>query len=613
METVHPYILDNASTAEYQRLDLMSKILDPRTRASLASMGLRDGWNCLELGGGNGSMTEWLCRKVGYSGSVTSVDLNPVLIKLVPAQNLTVRQADLRNCSNTSSPGPNLNKPDVGVLFVAPITGDGQMGKLLREVGLGPAFDVFNPMLPAGAAPPARPGVRDHVEARDRRHQRARHLGVDLRSQVLGVSRLRPPRRPDARGAGGGDDRWVSVFWRAGRHRFSLSLHINDGTKKESGVKPPHQSTLVGLTSAVRFHTLHSGLDSLCRGAAMKLVRLLLAVLAIGGMTGLAYVAQQTDAAGPDQVSAASAFVDSLTPEQKQLAAYPYDSDERFDWNFTPQQDKKGKMATRKGIAMGQAGAAEQKQRGSRFLKAGTSRAGDETAQAIMNLENVLKAAEKNGAMVRTPDRAFPHDLRQARGKTGKMGLLLRGASHVDQHDPRRHAGRDRDAVLLGLQTERSTEAPVAKVPLLPPRSWPPSSTIRLTPSRRKRRRRRRTSGSRAKRRRASKVGSPTGLAYSKMSADQKSLLVKLLDHYTMDRMPKDIGDREMKMVTDAGLDNIFFSYHGSTKDGEKRSYRIQGPTFVVEFLNVQADSFGNPANHIHSAWRRIKGDFGLN
>jgi SAM-dependent methyltransferase len=96
METVHPYILDNASTAEYQRLDLMSKILDPRTRASLASMGLRDGWNCLELGGGNGSMTEWLCRKVGNSGSVTSVDLNPQLIKLVPAQNLTVRQADLR-------------------------------------------------------------------------------------------------------------------------------------------------------------------------------------------------------------------------------------------------------------------------------------------------------------------------------------------------------------------------------------------------------------------------------------------------------------------------------------------------------------------------------------
>ena len=35
-----------------------------------------------------------------------------------------------------------------------------------------------------------------------------------------------------------------------------------------------------------------------------------------------------------------------------------------------------------------------------------------------------------------------------------------------------------------------------------------------------------------------------------------------------------------------------------------------QGPTFVVEFLNMQADSANNPANHIHSVWRKIKGDF---
>jgi len=96
MESMHPYILDNASTAEYQRLDLMSKVLDPRIRASLAALGLHEGWNCLELGGGNGSMTEWLCEKVGALGSVTSVDINPKLIKLVSALNLTVRQADIR-------------------------------------------------------------------------------------------------------------------------------------------------------------------------------------------------------------------------------------------------------------------------------------------------------------------------------------------------------------------------------------------------------------------------------------------------------------------------------------------------------------------------------------
>jgi SAM-dependent methyltransferase len=55
-----------------------------------------DGWHCLELGGGNGSIAEWLAAKVGSSGSVTAIDINPVLLQLVPAQNLSVQQMDLR-------------------------------------------------------------------------------------------------------------------------------------------------------------------------------------------------------------------------------------------------------------------------------------------------------------------------------------------------------------------------------------------------------------------------------------------------------------------------------------------------------------------------------------
>jgi hypothetical protein len=38
------YILDNSSTAKYQRLDLMSKILDPRSRDSLTVLGVCDGY-----------------------------------------------------------------------------------------------------------------------------------------------------------------------------------------------------------------------------------------------------------------------------------------------------------------------------------------------------------------------------------------------------------------------------------------------------------------------------------------------------------------------------------------------------------------------------------------
>ena len=34
--------------------------------------------------------------------------------------------------------------------------------------------------------------------------------------------------------------------------------------------------------------------------------------------------------------------------------------------------------------------------------------------------------------------------------------------------------------------------------------------------------------------------------------------------------------------------------------------YRVQGPTFLIEFDNAQ-----NNANHVHSTYRDFKGDFG--
>ncbi len=96
------------------------------------------------------------------------------------------------------------------------------------------------------------------------------------------------------------------------------------------------------------------------------------------------------------------------------------------------------------------------------------------------------------------------------------------------------------------------------------------------------------------------------------MTEGQKSVLLQLMRAYT-NRMPPDVGAAELKMAKDAGLDNVHFAYSINPKAANGITYRVQGPTFVIEFLNTQADSAGNPANHIHSALRRIKGDFGLN
>jgi hypothetical protein len=38
----------------------------------------------------------------------------------------------------------------------------------------------------------------------------------------------------------------------------------------------------------------------------------------------------------------------------------------------------------------------------------------------------------------------------------------------------------------------------------------------------------------------------------------------------------------------------------------------VQGPTFLIEFVNTQPDAAGNLANHIHTLWRDMRGDFAL-
>ena len=89
-------------------------------------------------------------------------------------------------------------------------------------------------------------------------------------------------------------------------------------------------------------------------------------------------------------------------------------------------------------------------------------------------------------------------------------------------------------------------------------------------------------------------------------------MLMKVLEAYA-NRSPADIAKLELQRVKDAGADKVHFAYCVEPdKKGKPYSYRVHGPTFVVEFLNVQGDSAGNPANHIHSGWRRLPMDFAL-
>jgi SAM-dependent methyltransferase len=57
--------------------DLAYEVLEPYSQNFLTQSGLREGMRVLEIGCGAGAMTPWLSRKVGLSGRVVALDINP--------------------------------------------------------------------------------------------------------------------------------------------------------------------------------------------------------------------------------------------------------------------------------------------------------------------------------------------------------------------------------------------------------------------------------------------------------------------------------------------------------------------------------------------------------
>src|SRR5436190_9890429 len=124
----------------------------------------------------------------------------------------------------------------------------------------------------------------------------------------------------------------------------------------------------------------------------MKASRILLALALPASLAGVAYVAQQTAPPGAKMAVAAEDWLQSLNADQKARATFPFDSKERTNWKFTPQQDKDRKP-TRKGLAL-EAMTAEQKKAAVGLVRAGTSAAGAEKALTIMSLEAILRELE---------------------------------------------------------------------------------------------------------------------------------------------------------------------------------------------------------------------------
>jgi len=72
------YLFDNASEREARaRMAALGAQHDDATFRYMEKCGITSGWNCLEIGAGDGSVGRWMAAKVGSAGRVLATDIDP--------------------------------------------------------------------------------------------------------------------------------------------------------------------------------------------------------------------------------------------------------------------------------------------------------------------------------------------------------------------------------------------------------------------------------------------------------------------------------------------------------------------------------------------------------
>lgn len=310
---------------------------------------------------------------------------------------------------------------------------------------------------------------------------------------------------------------------------------------------------------------------------------------------------------------AAQRFLDRLTPAQRQLATFPFQSEERLNWQF--------RRAVRKGLPL-RAMDAQQRAVAMELLQTGVSARGYEKAAIIREMEKVPPSTERTRTAAperpRTP--APPPDVEgyffSVFGEPSANGnWAWRYEGHHCALNWTVIAGK---SVACSPQFFGSEPAEMRQdLPGAPKRGTRPLAAEEerarklleaLTPDQRADA----VVGEVAPTNivtgaeRQAAIQADTGISYAKLTASQRGLLLALIREYT-DNQSRPLADKRVAALRQAGLEKVKFAWMGSTQRGEGHYYRVQGPTFLIEYDNTQSN-----ANHIHSVWRDFKGDFGL-
>jgi SAM-dependent methyltransferase len=89
------YVFDDKWQIYRDRLAGLEALYDPQTVRHLTDIGVGEGWRCLEVGGGGGSVAAWMSDRVGARGSVLATDVSTRFLDAMSMPNLEVRKHDI--------------------------------------------------------------------------------------------------------------------------------------------------------------------------------------------------------------------------------------------------------------------------------------------------------------------------------------------------------------------------------------------------------------------------------------------------------------------------------------------------------------------------------------
>ena len=325
----------------------------------------------------------------------------------------------------------------------------------------------------------------------------------------------------------------------------------------------------------------------------MKIRIALFAGLVLAASIGWTAVTQDV---AEEMIDRARHFLVSLDPDQRDQATFAFGDDERLNWHFIPRD--------REGLPYGEF-TPPQRRLADRLLGTALSHEGISKALGIMYLEQILY--EREGRDIRDSDRYY-FTVFDEPSSSGAWGWRVEGhhlslnltlndgeviaTSPAFMGSNPAIAGEGKHAGLEVLAAEQTVARELlalfdggAREKVIFDAEAPPDILTGHD--------------------RVAEAGEPLGVATRDMTDEQADKVVELLQVYT-GRLRLDLAKDEFDKITAAGLQDIHFAWAGSAEPGDPHYYRIQSPAFLIEYDNTQ-----NDANHIHTVWRDLEGDFG--